>query len=360
MFMSLSTQSSNPCQATDLETVPKFFGIEVTRLCNLRCPHCFTSSGGKSHPGPEPEQLRKLVSDLVRAGVRKIAFSGGEPLLRKDLESLMAYGIQLGIENYGIVTNGFYVTRQRARQLARAGLAVAQVSVDGVDALDHCAVRACDRRDYYRALNAIRIFQEVGIETDVATILTPRNCERAPEMALLCEALRLRSLRYCSFVPTGRAVSGDIQKRFAVAPADVDKFVRFMRQMSGHPSAPIRIFIDHGIGPWHASGQFQCDSGAGVAYTSSEGDLYPCPGLIFDEFKVGNVFETPLGQLFASEAMRRVRTIPKSRIGGMCRCCEHDACSGGCRGAAFAITGDVCGPPAYCFLRRSERAQREG
>jgi AdoMet-dependent heme synthase len=339
-----------------VETVPNLFGIEVTRLCNLRCPHCFTSSGAASHPGPELEALRKLTTDLVRVGVRKIAFSGGEPLLRKDLEALMHHGLAEGIQSFGIVTNGYLVNRQRAKSLARAGLSIAQVSVDGVDAIDHCAVRQCQRGDFYRALHAIRMFLEVGVTVDVATILTPRNCERAPEMALFCEAIGVRALRYCSFVPTGRAVSDEVKDRFTVRPQDADGFIRFMQQMASHPSAPIGIFIDHGIGPWHPSGEFRCDCGEGVAYCSSEGYLYPCPGLIFDEFKVGNVFETPLETLFNSPAMSRVRQIAKSQLHGMCNSCPHQGCSGGCRGAAYARAGDVLAAPSYCFLRTTERA----
>jgi len=290
--------------------------------------------------------------------VTKIAFSGGEPLLRKDLEALMHHGLAAGVENYGLVTNGFLVNRQRAQSLVRAGLVVAQVSVDGVDALDHCAVRQCERRDYYRALSAIRMFRELGVTVDVATILTPRNCERAAEMALFCEAIGVRALRYCSFVPTGRAVSDEVKERFDVKPEHADQFVRFMRQMTSHPNAQIGILIDHGIGPWHPSGKFRCDSGEGVAYCSSEGDLYPCPGLIFDEFKVGNVFQTPLEELFRSPGMSRVREISKDKIHGICKACTHDGCTGGCRGAAYARAGDIFAAPSYCFLRRAELSAR--
>ena len=71
-------------------------------------------------------------------------------------------------------------------------------------------------------------------------------------------------------------------------------FLELMRDYKSKGRRPVGLLIDHGIGPWKASGEFQCTSGKEVAYISAEGDLYPCPGLIFEPFKVGNVFETPL------------------------------------------------------------------
>jgi radical SAM protein with 4Fe4S-binding SPASM domain len=292
-----------------------------------------------------------LLSDLAAAKVRDIAFSGGEPLLRTDLEDLMRFGAQLGITNFSLVTNGILATPERARSLAQAGLRSVQVSLDGVDAADHCEVRKAKIGDYYRATRAIRLFRDLGVTVDIACILSPRNATRAPEMALFAESLGARGLRYCSFVPAGRAQDSEIQKRFAMTESQMDDFVRFMQKLAAHPDPPIRIMMDHGIGPWRSSGAFQCDAGTHVAYTSSEGTLYPCSGVIFDEFAVGNVFETPVSQLLVSEKMRRPRAIARRDINGMCASCSNSKCSGGCRGAAFAVTASPCGEPTYCFFR---------
>ena len=332
------------------------FGIEVTRKCNLRCPHCYTRSGtSRAHAGPDPKALRELVSALAAAGVRDIGFSGGEPLLRHDLEDLMKHGHQVGVGSFGIVTNGLLATPERVRSLAHAGLRAAQVSIDGVDVADHCEVRNCKPGDYYRALRAVRLFRDAGITVDVACILSARNAVRAPEMALLCEALGARGLRYCSFVPTGRAVSRDVQQRFAMTEPQIDAFVLFMHKLAFHPKPPLRIMIDHGIGPWKPTGRLECNAGQRVAYCSAEGTLYPCPGLIFDEFAVGNVFRTPVGELLKSERLAPTRRIRHEDIHGSCRTCNNNQCTGGCRGSAYAVTGDLCGAPAYCFFRPSMR-----
>jgi radical SAM protein with 4Fe4S-binding SPASM domain len=329
-----------------------YLGIEVTRQCNLHCPHCFTSSGSSAHPGPSTEMLKRLLCELADAGIRSVAFSGGEPLIREDLSELIRHGKDAGIADFGLVTNGYFASIGLARALSEAGLDTVQVSLDGVDAVDHAAVRGCGRADFYRALRAIGLFKDCGLTIHVATILSPRNVERAPEMAMFCQALAVDGLRYCTFVPKGRATSAKQVQAFAVQPADLDQFISFVQTLNEKPDARLAVSIDHAIGPWSLSGEFHCDSGKRVAYISAEGDLYPCPGLLSKRFRVGNVFETSIRELLASESMSAVRHISRAQIQGRCAACSNRACSGGCRGLAYAATGDVYGDIPYCHFCR--------
>lgn len=333
-----------------------YFGVEVTKRCNLRCPHCFTGSTARTHPGRSTEELSNLLAQLADAGAKNVAFSGGEPLLRKDLEKVMLHGRKHGIQGYSLVTNGFLAHPKRVKSLRKAGLGGVQVSVDGVDARDHCEIRRCSPVAFYRALRAIRLFREAGMVVDVATIIVPSNIERAPEMVLLCDSLGVRSLRYCSFVPTGRAVDEPIRKRFESTPEQLDSFLEFLRMIKRDKKVSLGVIIDHGIGPWQEEGAFQCDSGKAVCYISSEGDLYPCPGLIFDRFKVGNVYETPITELLESPNMSRIREICPADLTEPCTSCENSRCSGGCRGAAYAISGSELAAPIYCNLLRRRSA----
>jgi pyrroloquinoline quinone biosynthesis protein E len=290
------------------------------------------------------------MKELPRLGVRQVAFSGGEPLLRPDLEEVMQAGLCAGIENFSIVTNGWFVTPARVRSLQAEGLASVQVSLDGADALDYCEVRGGTTTAFYRALRAVRFFRESGIPVDASAIVSRANVERLEELALLCDAVGARSLRFCAFVPTGRAVSDEIRAQYDLEPAMLDGFFEAMRAMNAHPKARLQVYIDHGIGPWRADGSFECKAGTTVAYLSSEGDLYPCPGLIHEPFKVGNIHETPLAELLVSPAMHAVRNTPKSAIEGPCSTCDNERCSGGCRGAAYAHCGNVLGPVSYCHF----------
>jgi len=339
-----------------------FFGLEITRRCNLRCPHCFTSSNGTAHAGPSREQVQELMAALVRVGARQIAFSGGEPLVRKDLEKMMRDGLKLGLKGYSLVTNGFRADPARVGRLRAAGLRSVQVSLDGVDERDHVGIRACAPAAYYRALKAIRVYREAGITVDVATILVGPNLVRASEMTLLCRALGVRKLRYCSFVPTGRAAQGTIRGRHLADPEQADAFLEQFRSYREEAKAAPDLIIDHGIGPWRADGQFACVAGKKVAYITGEGDLYPCPSLMHEPFKVGNVYDTDLAELLARPQLHSVRRMGRKTLDEPCRSCAAPRCSGGCRGAAYAATGNVRAAPAYCnYQRRSKAAvDRDG
>lgn len=343
-------------------TVPSdgrlFFGIEITKRCNLHCPHCFTASGGKANDGPPTDSMMRLLSDAARAGIRSVAFSGGEPLLRKDLAELIRHGRTIGLEHFGIVTNGYFADRMQARELVDAGLDTVQVSVDGVDATDHAATRRCGPQDFYRALRAVRAFLDLGITVDVATILSPTNLRRAPEMAMFCEALGVRGLRYCTFVPRGRGAAARVRRDYELDPAQVDRFLAFMRDLNRQPDARIQLFIDHGIGPWQESGDFRCVAGKKVAYVSAEGELFPCPSLIFRPFKVGNVFETPLRELLRAPGMSIAKSLRRTDIHGACAACTNQSCRGGCRGAAYARSSDLRAPVSYCGFQRGKEHKR--
>lgn len=329
-----------------------FFGLEVTRRCNLSCPHCFTASDGEAHPGPNREQFRELWRQLVAAGARHAAFSGGEPLARRDLEVLMADGLQLGMKSYSMVTNGVLASARRVRDLKALGLVTAQVSLDGVDRRDHCAIRECSSEAYYRALRAVRLYRDAGVKVDIATVLLGPNLERNAEMLLLGQALGVRKLRYCSFVPTGRASQTAVRDRCETEAGRVDSFLAALRAFRAQPKPALDLVIDHGIGPWREDGRFQCVAGRAVVYITGEGDLYPCPSLMFEAFKVGNVYEEGLARLLEDPRLHLVRRIPRAELAEPCRSCANVACSGGCRGAAYAATGDVRAAPAYCNVQR--------
>lgn len=331
-----------------------YFGVEVTRRCNLRCPHCYTDSSGQSDRGRDTAALKGLLADLVSAGARRIAFSGGEPLLRKDLEEVMYFGLELGLKGYSMVSNGTLADAKRVKSLKKAGLKSIQISIDGADVRDHCLIRACSPRMYYRAIRATRLFREARIAVDVATILVGPNIVRGPEMLMLCEALGVRILRYCSFYATGRAQGGLARDHYAFDPDKADKFFEFMRTTRVGKKPPVRLVIDHGIGPWDAKGTLRCSAGRDVSYISSTGDLYPCPGLIFDIFKVGNVYETPIAELLDSPMLAKAREMCRADVDEPCRSCDNENCQGGCRGAAYAASGRIDAASVYCNVQRRQ------
>jgi len=139
--VSMSDSNQNTPQALDvLGRNLRDLRISVTDRCNFRCPYCMPEEiYGESYrflPKPQIltfEEIQRLARLFVESGVEKIRITGGEPLLRHDLPSLVAKLATLpGVRDLALTTNGSLLARQ-ARDLAQAGLQRVTVSLDSHD-----------------------------------------------------------------------------------------------------------------------------------------------------------------------------------------------------------------------------------
>jgi len=169
---------------------PSQVHMAVTDRCFLPCLHC--DIWKNKTPDLDGAIFENLIDRLgawcAPAGMN---FVGGEPLLRKDLESLMGRAVRNGFE-VSFNTNGWLVTDERAKAIADAGVSVAYVSLDGIDraTVDHSRGRV---GSFDKAMEAIdRLDALPGPRVVIAAILHGQN---ANEMAGLLEFVRDRGLQ---------------------------------------------------------------------------------------------------------------------------------------------------------------------
>ena len=116
--------------------------IHPTRRCNLRCRHCYSSSGPDESDMLEPTDLLHAITDAAVEGYNVVGFSGGEPLLYPALADLLAHARQCGMYTT-VTTNGMLLTRRRLKALREVTNLIA-ISVDGIPQ-SHNWMRASDR-----------------------------------------------------------------------------------------------------------------------------------------------------------------------------------------------------------------------
>ena len=143
--------------------------VSVTDRCNFRCPYCMPAEifGEKYQFLPKPEllsfeEVARLVRIFVSLGVTKVRLTGGEPLVRADLDKLVGFLSDIeGIEDLTLTTNGYLLARQ-ARALKDAGLQRVTVSLDS---LDDDVFREMNGRSYGtdRVLQGIQRAAQVGL-----------------------------------------------------------------------------------------------------------------------------------------------------------------------------------------------------
>ncbi len=199
-----------PCQMVDS------FGRKVTGLrialtprCNLKCIYCH-------HEGevmPKGEIPDEMVVSVARAaaelGVRSLKFTGGEPLLRKNLAGLISQMPQdLDIS---LTTNGVFLAEQ-AESLARAGLDRVNVSLDSLNPETYCAITGGKAGDLERVLAGIDAAREAGlVPIKLNVVVLKKNEAEIPELIDFCrrKGLILQLIELLDLKSLG--VSGDIE-----------------------------------------------------------------------------------------------------------------------------------------------------
>jgi radical SAM protein with 4Fe4S-binding SPASM domain len=332
------TGQSSPFAQVDDQLL---MGWEITRSCNLKCPHCFTASTMLPVAEDPPlEEARSLLEQMAEVGVQLIGLSGGEPLLRRDLEEIIEYGREVGIAEARVVSNGLLATHKRLRSLKDAGLVGIQVSIDGPEAQLHSMVRGCKPRLFDIACANAAEAASLDLDLSIGCFLSRWTSRRVPEMAELARRLGARALRYCAFMPRGRGGDQVVADRVAPSKADLQVFTEQLEQCRQHYD-DLTVSVDHGFGPTPKAPYHQCFAGIKVAYLEANGDLYPCPWLIAPPFLVGNTRRTPLAELLCGPEVRRTTVLERHHLREPCCSCTNHQCFGGCRGMAWVVHNEV-------------------
>ena len=151
---------------------PRYILWDCTRRCNLNCIH---SGASKEKYEEELKEIdvKKLIDEIAKMGVKTFAVTGGEPLTRKDLLSILKYASDKGLKT-GIATNGFLIDKDKATKIKSSNVDSIQISLDGTKDI-HNKIRR-NNNSYDRAINAIKYLNEVGIQDiSVATTINPLN-----------------------------------------------------------------------------------------------------------------------------------------------------------------------------------------
>jgi GTP 3',8-cyclase len=180
--------------------------LSVTDRCNLRCQYCMPEAEYSWLPKTDIlgfEEIERLVRVFVGAGVRRLRLTGGEPLLRRDLPSLIRMLARIdGIEDLALTTNGVLLADQAAA-LREAGLRRITVSLDTLDRARFVRLARVDELDRVREGLAAAARWFPGFKID-AVVLEGENDAEVP--ALVDEARRLGAeIRFIEYMDVGGA-----------------------------------------------------------------------------------------------------------------------------------------------------------
>ena len=154
--MMMDVSYSNDTDANELYLL----AINLTKRCNLACAHCYMDAETLKH-GDEneltTEEVCKLLDDIAgRSTETMVVLTGGEPLLRGDLEVLVEHGTKLGLSMV-VGTNGVALTDKRVQSIKAAGAMGSGISLDSLDPEKHDAFRGLPGA-WEKTMNGIVLF----------------------------------------------------------------------------------------------------------------------------------------------------------------------------------------------------------
>jgi Fe-coproporphyrin III synthase len=343
----------------------------ITSACNLRCVHCYASAGS-AQGELSTKQGFELIATLKDYGVPVILFSGGEPLIRKDLPALIDAAIKHGMRSV-ISTNGTLISKDMAMRFADLGLSYIGVSLDGLGEVND-TFRGVSGA-YKDALRGIYHAMREGIKVGLRFTMNRRNVDQIKGIFDLMEKEGIPRICFYHLVYTGRAkeiMEDDLSHE--QMRQTLDLILDRTREMIDRGQAVEVLTVDnHADGPYvylrmkhegsHRAGEVLellkmnagNSSGLGIGCINWDGDVYP------DQFwrtkVLGNVLRRPFPDIWddpSNEFLMKLKD-KKDHVTGRCRKCKWlDVCAGNFRARAEAATDDPWAEDPACYLSDEE------
>jgi len=349
----------------------------MTRRCNLKCMHCYSASADMEYPDElTTDEGKTLIDDLAAFGAPVILFSGGEPLMRRNLLELAQYAADKGMRAV-ISTNGTLITKDIAAQLRKINLSYVGVSLDGLEKT-HDRFRGA-KGAFAKAMEGIRNCREAGIKVGIRFTVNKRNLADVPAMFDLLKQEKIERLCFYHLVYTGRGSKlRDEDLTHEETRALLDLIAARTKKMFEEGFAPEILTVDnHADGPYlylkmkkenpaRAKEVLELlemnegnSTGVGIGCVSWDGEVYP------DQFwrnrPLGNVRQKPFSKIWTDEKNEFLMKLKnkKKHLRGRCAACAWlNVCGGNFRARAEAA-GDVWGDDPACYLTDEEIARKE-
>lgn len=333
----------------DLDRQPIVVAWETTRACPYRCAHCRADARPLPQPGQlDDDEALGLVDALEPFAGSILVLTGGDPLLRPDLEGIVARARARGLRVALTPAATPRVTEERLASLQAAGVGQVALSVDGACAASHDGLRALPG-SFDRTLRILGHARRLGFPLQVNTTITRRNVGEIDAMARLVADSGAAVWSVFFLVPTGRGRRSDL-----LSPHGHERAWRRLARMWGETPFRIkvtaappfrRVLAQLGRAAAHEAGQ--ANDAKGFMFISHDGEVCPSG---FLPLSAGNVrHDSPVDLYRDSDLFRALRD--PARLRGRCGACSYAAVCGGSRARAHALGGDPLGEDPTCIHR---------
>ncbi len=320
---------------------------ELTYRCPLRCPYCSNPLDHARHENElDSGAWCRVFREAEALGVVQLNLTGGEPLLRDDLEVLIEQAGRLELY-MNLITGGIPLTFERLARCKALGLRSVQVSIQSARPAE--SDRIAGAPSFHRKLEVMQWVTALGLPLTLNVVLHRDNIEEVPDLIALAERVSADRLELANTQYLGWA----LKNRAALLPAREQ--IERARTVAADAKARLRGTMDvlFVTPDYYSPYPKSCMDGWGRRFlvVNPEGLALPChlahglPGLRFD-----NVARRSLADIWHhSDGFNRFRG--EEWLPDPCRTCDRRRADfGGCRCQAFHLTGDAGATDPVCPL----------
>ena len=341
-----------------------------TRTCNLKCKHCYADSDNKKYQEElSTEEAKVLIDNLQEFRVPVVLFSGGEPLLRKDLFQLLQYAKQRNIRST-ISTNGTLIDKEIASKLKQCGVGYVGISLDGIGE-KHDKFRRT-KGSFDSALKGIRSCKEAGQKVGLRFTINKYNYNDLGDIFYLIKEERINRVCFYHLVYSGRGssmINEDISHKQAREAMDliIEKTLELgdkveILTVDNHTDAVYLYLYAREKFPDLAENMLKLmkinggnRSGIAIANVDYKGNVHA--DQFTPQYTFGNVRDRSFGDIWSDTSNTIINGLKnrRSMLKGRCSNCKWiDICNGNFRARAEAVTGDFWASDPACYLTNEE------
>jgi AdoMet-dependent heme synthase len=333
---------------------PFLVALNLTRRCNLRCSHCYLDAGmRRDGDGSElsTDEVKKTIDDIAAlSDETMIVLTGGEPLLRRDLDELASYVTGLGLMAV-VGTNATTLDDKRAKRLKDAGVQGVGISIDSLDPGYHDNFRGMPGA-WEKAMRGIDACRNNDLRFQIHFSVTDDNAHELDDVIAFARASKAFVLNIFFLVCTGRGEKvtnisvktyEQVLEKITLAARQEDgliiraKCAPHFKRMALELDSSWPVTSAHG---YEAGG---CLAGTRYARVTPDGDVTPCP---YMETSVGNIRDTSFAELWTDAPVFKQLRAPV--LEGRCGACEYSKLCGGCRARPLARDDNMMGEDFLC------------
>ena len=341
----------------DVAEAPYLIALNLTERCNLSCAHCYLDAKVMREGAADElntAELKTVLDGISEVGPEAmVVLTGGEPLLRPDIEELAAHATALGLMVV-VGSNGLLLTEGRVEKLQKAGVAGIGLSVDSLDPDHHDKFRG-RRGAWLKTMASIDACVAAGMPFQIHFSVTDDTADEIDDMVAFARDSGALVLNVFFMVCTGRG-----EKYSDISP---EKYEAVLHRVAKAARAEKRLMVRAKCAPhfkriamqidpdWPITAAQGYDAGGCIAATryariTPNGHVTPCP---FMETSAGSVRERGFAEIWRDAPELQALRAPK--LEGRCGICEFQKLCGGCRARPLARDGNVMGEDYLCHYQ---------